>query len=109
MEGAVVYVHVHAALLSAASAEVSSWRLPLPLRASPTQPALTPNHPRPQRDLLQGACDTAKLYCQGGRPMPAEASARMGAIGPVQLNQCSNIAAGECQRVSSQLFAPHEG
>lgn len=49
----------------------------------------------------QGACDTAKLYCQGGRPMPAGASARMGAIGPVQLNQCSNIAAGECQRVAN--------
>lgn len=39
------------------------------------------------------ACETAKLFCSGG----VQATA-FGAIGPVTLGQCANIAFGACQQ-----------
>lgn len=45
----------------------------------------------------QQACDTAMTYCNGGvRP-----GARLGAIGPITLSQCSNVAMGTCQQAAA--------
>jgi hypothetical protein len=45
------------------------------------------------------ACSTAMLYCNGGtRPV----GGALGAIGPVTLSQCSNVAMGTCQQVRSR-------
>ena len=51
--------------------------------------------------MQQSACDTTKQYCNGGMQPQVQG---LGAIGPVTLSQCSNIAMGSCQQSANSAW-----
>ncbi|KIZ05870.1 hypothetical protein MNEG_2094 [Monoraphidium neglectum] len=50
----------------------------------------------------KSACETTRKYCNGGRQAPMKAAR---AVGPVQLDQCANIALGACQQDTNNAWS----